>query len=347
MPVRKINGSEMKSISDVSKETGISNANIRKYRDRGLISATTTQQESLTYLWFDEASIFRLRLIKMFRELDVSLDEIQATFENPNLDHNALLDQLIKKLQKRRDEINRQIEFCELAKSNGLKGMALIAASSGSIDTYMVQYREVMQKLMPQIETSDDDDLWYNGAVQKLKDFHSISTFAPTSDQAQQYMDSLVADLEKWMLGFMLGKGEVSNYGTRVLMLFILGYMLLSKGMLVDLICENAGKNALDYITEATVYCIFRTIDTLFSLLRTEYEQCITAQAKHDYLLDARVHFCEWVSIFSPHLDLQDDDDILEMAKFFLELESGELCEPEAASELYQEITKAWAMLPL
>lgn len=347
MPVRNINGSEMKSISDVSKETGISNANIRKYRDKGLISATTTQQESLTYLWFDEASIFRLKMIKMFRELDVSLDEIQATFENPNLDHNALLDQLIAKLQKRRDEINRQIEFCELAKSNGLKGMALIAASSGSIDTYMMQYKEVMQCLMPQIETTADDDLWDKGVVQKLKSFQSISAFAPTSNEAQLYMDALVGDLEKLVLGFMLGKGEVSDYGTRVLMLFILGYMILSQGTLADLICENAGKSALDYVAQATVYCVFRTIDTLFSVLRTEYEQCKTDQAKNEYLLNARERFCKWMSIFNPYMDLQDDDDILEIAKDFLEMESGDMCDPDAASELYQEITKAWAKLPL
>lgn len=46
-------------------------------------------------------------------------------------------------------------------------------------------------------------------------------------------------------------------------------------------------------------------------------------------------------------MDLQDDEDILEMAKDFLEMESGDMCDPDAASELYQEITKAWAKLPL
>lgn len=347
MPVRNINGSEMKSISDVSKETGISNANIRKYRDRGLISATTTQQESLTYLWFDETSIFRLRLIKMFRELDVSLDEIQATFENPNLDHNALLDQLIAKLQKRRDEINRQIEFCELAKSNGLKGLALVAASSGSIDTYMVQYKEVMQRLMPQIETNADDDLWEKGVVQKLKSFHTISAFAPTSDEAQLYMDALVGDFERLVLGFMLGKGEVSDYGTRILMLFILGYMILSKGTLADLIRDNAGKSALDYIAQATVYCAFRTMDALFSLLRSEYKQCTTAKAQHEYLLDARVRFCKWISIFNPYMDLQNDGDILEITKDLLDMDKGDMCDPDSASELYHEIVASWAKLPL
>lgn len=347
MPVRNINGSEMKSISDVSKETGISNANIRKYKDRGLISATTTQQESLTYLWFDEASIFRLRLIKMFRELGVSLDEIQATFENPHLDHNALLDQLITKLQKRRDEISRQIEFCELAKSNGLKGMALIAASNGSIDSYMVQYKELMQSLMPQIETSADDGLWDTGVIQKLDSFHIISELAPTSAEAQQYMDALVADLEKLVFGFMLGKGEVSDYGTRVLMLFVLGYMILSQGTLADLICDHAGQKALDYIAQATVYCAFRTVDSLFSLLRVEYEQCNTPKSKHEYLLNVRVRFCNWMSIFNPYMDLQDDDDILEIAKDFLEMESGDMCDPEVADDLYKEITTAWAKLPL
>lgn len=346
MPVRYIHGSEMKSISDVSKETGISSANIRKYRDRGLITATTTQQESLTYQWFDEASIFRLRLIKMFRELDVSLDEIQATFENANLDHNALLDQLISKLQKRRDEINRQIEFCKLAKSNGLKGMALIAVSNGSIDTFMVQYKKVMQSLMPLIETNADDDLWDSGVVQKLNSFHTISSFAPTSNEAQLYMDALVGDLEKLVLGFMLGKGEVSDYGTRVLMLFILGYLILSQGTLADLICEKAGKNALDYIAQATVYCAFRTIDALFALLRADYTQCTTEQAKHDYLLTLRMRFCKWLSIFDPNVDSLDDD-FLELARDLLEMESGDLCDPDIAFEVFQEITKAWAKLPL
>lgn len=347
MPVRNINGSEMKSISDVSKETSISIANIRKYKERGLISATTTQQESLTYLWFDETAIFRLRLIKLFRELDVSLDEIKATFENPSLDHNALLDQLIAKLKKRRNEITRQIEFCELAKSNGLKGTALIVASSGSIDTYMIQYKELMQSLMPQIKANADDDIWKSGIIQKLNNFHTISSYAPTSDEAQVYIEALVGNFEKLIFSFMLDKGVVADCGVRIMMLSILAYMILSKGTLADLIRENAGEDAQDYIVQAAVYCALRTIDRLFSLLRVEYEQCDSDQSKHEYLLNARIRFCTWMSIINPYMDMQNNDDILSMMKDLLEMENGDLCDPDAATELYQEITKTWDKLPL
>lgn len=347
MPVRKINDCEMKSINDVSKEIGMSQANIRKYLERGLISTTKTKQESLKYGWYDETAIFRLRLIKMFRELDVSLDEIQATFENPNLDHNALLDQLITRLQKRRDEITRQIEFCELAKFSGLKGMALIAASSGSIDSYMVQYKELMQGLIPQIEANADDELWDVGIIQKLGQFHDISAYAPTSDEAQAYMDGLIGDFEKLCLGFMIGKSTAADCGTRIVALFMLGYLLLSEGMLADIVREKAGKDAKDYIIRAAVYCTFRTLENLCTVLRVEYARCKSDDSKQDYLYTARSRFSKWISVISPHTDLESDDDILEMVKDFAESESGTFCDPDESDELYQEIVKAWNKLPL
>jgi len=347
MPVRNINGSEMKSISDVSRETGISIANIRKYKDRGFITAETTQQESLTYLWFDETAILRLRLIKIFRELDVSLNEIQSTFENPALDHNVLLEQLIAKLKKRRDEIDRQIEFCELAKSSGLKGMAIMAASSGSIDEYMAQYRKIMQNLMPKISSTADDELWNASIIQKLNNFHSVSSFEPTSSETLLYMNSLIDDFEKLLLGFMLGNGEVSDYGTRILTLFILGYLILSQSVLADLIRDNAGKEAVAYIIQATIFCAFKTIDALFTVLRTEFEQCLTDEARNEYFLNIRERFCRWITPFAPTDDLKNDDSILEITKDLMELESGDLCDPDLSTELYQEIIKAWDKLPL
>lgn len=48
-------------------------------------------------------------------------------------------------------------------------------------------------------------------------------------------------------------------------------------------------------------------------------------------LVNVSANGCRYSSAY----DLQDNDDIQEMENDFLEMRSGDLCEPDAASELY------------
>lgn len=347
MPVREINGCEMKSIGDASKETGISITQIRTYKDMGLVSPVTTRQGDLEYHWFDASSIFRLRLLSIFRDLGVPLKKIKTYFDDPNFNQEVLLDQLVAELQAKRDKIDRQIDFCKMSQATGLKGMALIASAQGSIDSYMTYYNEAMQSLMPQIEGSFDFDFFLDILLPKLVRFRKIVSYEPTSDEAQAHMDDLMSEFEKFTLGFMLGKGAVSDYGTRILALFILVYTVLGKGDFAHMICQCTGEGMTDYIIRASVYCAFRTLDSLFAILRPEYERCQSDESKRAYLLEARNRFADWVSIFSPGIDLSDDDDILENTKSFLECESNEFRDPKDSEELSQQIIDAWNKLPL
>lgn len=127
----------------------------------------------------------------------------------------------------------------------------------------------------------------------------------------------------------------------------MLGYLILSEGVLADIVRENAGQDATDDIIRAAVYCIFRTLENLCAVLRVEYARCESDDSKRDYLYTARSRFSKWVAVISPHMDFESDDDVLEMVKDFAESESGTFCDPDGSDEIYQEIVKAWNKLPL
>ena len=67
------------SINQVEKITGVSKRNIRFYEKEGLLLPKRNHENG--YRVYDESDVWRIKVIKMLRMLDMPLEEIQSVLE--------------------------------------------------------------------------------------------------------------------------------------------------------------------------------------------------------------------------------------------------------------------------
>lgn len=79
----------MMTVKEISKITGISARTIHYYDEIGLF--TPTGKTEAGYRLYDDKALENLQQILFFREFDISLKEIKAIMENPNLDRKQIL----------------------------------------------------------------------------------------------------------------------------------------------------------------------------------------------------------------------------------------------------------------
>lgn len=75
--VRKVRGSSMK-IKQVEELVGITRKNIRFYEEQGLLNVARAENG---YREYHQADVIRLQEIKLFRKMDISIEEMKALFE--------------------------------------------------------------------------------------------------------------------------------------------------------------------------------------------------------------------------------------------------------------------------
>lgn len=79
----------MKTVTDVSKLTGISVRTLHYYDNIGLCKPTMLSEAG--YRLYDDKALEKLQQILYFKEFDIPLKEIKSIMENPGLDTNRLL----------------------------------------------------------------------------------------------------------------------------------------------------------------------------------------------------------------------------------------------------------------
>ncbi|MDE5630403.1 MAG: MerR family transcriptional regulator, partial [Bacilli bacterium] len=96
------------TIKDAEKITGLTNKSIRYYEEKGLIKVERNTEND--YRNYTEEDIERLKLIKILRYIDFSVDEITAVFKSENL-KDSLKDKL-KQLEKEKDTYLEKQTIC-------------------------------------------------------------------------------------------------------------------------------------------------------------------------------------------------------------------------------------------
>lgn len=94
------------TIGEIAKTLGITRRIIINYEDHGLISADTRGEFNTGYRYYTMDTLVRIRTIRTYQKLGLSLDEIKEY-----LDNNANLAPAIKRLELLRDELNLNIEL--------------------------------------------------------------------------------------------------------------------------------------------------------------------------------------------------------------------------------------------
>jgi DNA-binding transcriptional MerR regulator len=98
------------SINQVEKLTGVSKRNIRFYEKEGLLLPKRNEENG--YRVYDENDIWRIKIIKMLRMLDMPLEEIQCVLDGDRALSEAIVEQQAE-LERKAKELQAAIHFCE------------------------------------------------------------------------------------------------------------------------------------------------------------------------------------------------------------------------------------------
>ena len=98
------------SINQVEKMTGVSKRNIRFYEKEGLLLPKRNEENG--YREYDENDIWRIKVIKMLRMLDMPLEEIQSVLKGDRRLSEAIVEQQTE-LERKTKELQAAIHFCE------------------------------------------------------------------------------------------------------------------------------------------------------------------------------------------------------------------------------------------
>lgn len=97
----------MMTVKEISKITGISARTIHYYDEIGLF--TPTGKTEAGYRLYDDKALENLQQILFFREFDISLKEIRAIMENPNLDRKQILQIQKEMLLAKKERIEKLV----------------------------------------------------------------------------------------------------------------------------------------------------------------------------------------------------------------------------------------------
>ena len=96
-------------IKQVEELVGITRKNIRFYEDQRLLNVARAENG---YREYHQADVDRLMEIKLFRKMDISIEEMKALFEKKK-SLQICLEQHLKELEHRKDGLSKMQDICE------------------------------------------------------------------------------------------------------------------------------------------------------------------------------------------------------------------------------------------
>ena len=100
-------------INEVESLIGITKKNIRFYEDQGLI--TPARDKNNGYRYYDESNIKTLEQIKLFRKLDVPLEEIRSMQQGSTTVADCMKRHLVT-LERKQSNLSHAVDFCNSLK---------------------------------------------------------------------------------------------------------------------------------------------------------------------------------------------------------------------------------------
>ena len=96
-------------IKQVEELVGITRKNIRFYEDQGLLNVERAENG---YREYHQEDVIRLQEIKLFRKMDISIEEMKLLFEKKKSLH-ICLEQHLKELEHRKEGLLKMQDMCE------------------------------------------------------------------------------------------------------------------------------------------------------------------------------------------------------------------------------------------
>lgn len=96
-------------IKQVEELVGITRKNIRFYEDQGLLNVERAENG---YREYHQEDVIRLQKIKLFRKMDISIEEMKLLFEKKK-SLQICLEQHLKELEHRKEGLLKMQDMCE------------------------------------------------------------------------------------------------------------------------------------------------------------------------------------------------------------------------------------------
>lgn len=187
----------MKTVKQVSEETGVSIRTLRYYDRIGLLKPDDVTQAS--YRLYGEKALERLRYVMVYRELGFSLKEITALLDKPDRERNALLEKQIALLEQKREHISNLITFARGIQIVGVKHMAHEKIDAKTFDEQARQAKQLYGKTEAYKEfekksknrTNQDEQDIAKGLMEVIAVFGTMLDKDPACEEAQRQAKEL------------------------------------------------------------------------------------------------------------------------------------------------------------
>ena len=155
----------MLTVKEMSRRTGVSVRTLHYYDSIGLLKPTQVTEAG--YRLYNDATIEKLCMILVFRELGLGLQEIGEILHAPDYNRNRVLEKQIKLMQTRIGMLQNRIALAKGMLNIGVKYMDFEDFDSQKIDDYSTQakalygktdaYKEFSQKSASRTKEQEKD----------------------------------------------------------------------------------------------------------------------------------------------------------------------------------------------
>lgn len=182
-------GIEVKTVTEVSKLTGISVRTLHYYDEIGLLKPTIHSEAG--YRLYDDKALETLQRILFFKEFDIPLKEIKSIMDNPNFDNDRTLINQQKILFLKRERIDGLIKLID----DILKGSNTMSFQEFSKEEIEVMFQsmlanmnkeqfEIMTKEYGDIEHFKSEFISNAGSEQAQKKFKKVIEWYGSKEEA-------------------------------------------------------------------------------------------------------------------------------------------------------------------
>ena len=240
----------MKTVKEVSTISGVSVRTLHHYDAIGLLHPTSITGAG--YRLYDDAALARLHTILLFRELEFPLKQIASILDNPSFDPVSALDDQIRLLQMRRDQLDSLILQAKEIQRTGVISMNFSAFDRSKQAQYAAEakrrwgstdaYREYEQKTAGQTENQQASAA--EGLMAIFARMGEIRHLSPNRPEAQ----ALVKELQDYI--------TANYYNCTKAILQGLGMMYIAGDEMTENIDKAGGEGTAQFAHDAIqIFC--------------------------------------------------------------------------------------------
>ncbi|MBQ2927268.1 MAG: MerR family transcriptional regulator [Oscillospiraceae bacterium] len=240
----------MKTVTEVSRLTGVSVRTLHHYDSIGLLKPSRITEAG--YRLYDNAALGRLQTILLLRELEFPLKQIQQILDAPNFDPVAAMEQQIKLLELKRSHLDGLIAHARQIQKTGVISMNFQPFDRSKLDRYAAEARETWGKTeayqeFTQKTAGQTQDRQLSDAQALMDIFRRLGTLRQT-DPASAEAQALIAELQAFI--------TAHYYKCTNQILRGLGQMYTAGGEMTENIDSAGGEGTAAFAQQAIdIYC--------------------------------------------------------------------------------------------